>query len=95
MRNTKVMIKRIWKRTLKKFKKHQTTITVLSFIISIISILQPFIIGEQITLIQRIRVIELPTITEAHASPQQTIHISASISAIVEYPNGTVKQLAP
>jgi hypothetical protein len=87
------MIKKIWRSALRKFKKHQTTIAVISFIISIISLLQPFIIGEQTTLIQRIRVIELPTITEAHASPQATLHISASATAIVEYPNGTVKQL--
>jgi hypothetical protein len=89
------MIKKIWRSALKKFKKHQTTIAFLSFIISIISLLQPFIIREQTTLIQRIRVIELPTITEAHASPQTTLHMSASVTAIVEYPNGTLKQLTP
>jgi hypothetical protein len=94
MRNTKVMIKRVWKRTLKKFKNHKTSIDLLISIITILSLLQLFI-GEKIILIQRIHVIELPTITEAHASPQQTIHMSASVFATVEYPNGTVKQLAP
>lgn len=83
-------------RSVLKKNKRQIAVFILScFLSSVISsFIQP-LISERVVFIQRTRVIELPTITEVHAYPQVSLHISAYAFVTVEFPNGTIKQLTP
>ena len=86
---TNTTLSKIKKKILRSYKKHKDTISVIGFVISILSLVLPFLIEERIVLIQRIRVIELPIINEYIVTPQETTKITASVYAIVERTNGT------
>ena len=86
MTNTNTTLSKIKKKIHRSYKKHKDTIAV---IISILSLILPFLIEERIVLIQRIRVIELPVINEYTVTPQEITEITASAYVIVERANGT------
>mgnify|MGYP000020463887 CR=1 FL=1 len=86
---TNTTLSKIKKKILRSYKKHKDTIAVIGFVISILSLVLPFLIEERIVLIQRIRVVELPIINEYIATPQETTEITASAYVIVERANGT------
>ena len=83
---TNTTLSKIKKKILRSYKKHKDTI---ALIISILSLVLPFLIEERIVLIQRIQVIELPIVNEYIATPQETTEITASAYVIVERANGT------
>jgi len=86
---TNTTLSKIKKKILRSYKKHKDTIAVIGFVISILSLVLPFLIEERIVLIQRIQVIELPIVNEYIATPQETTETTASAYVIVERANGT------
>ena len=86
---TNTTLSKIKKKILGSCKKHKDTIAVIGFVISILSLVLPFLIEERIVLIQRIQVIELPIVNEYTVTPQETTEITTSAYVIVERANGT------
>lgn len=89
----------MWKRlnrSKKKFytkvRKHAETLLVLSFMIGVLSLLMPFMVGDKYVLYQRVHVINLTPMTEAYGSFSAAVKISAACTVTIQraLPNGTI-----
>jgi len=89
----------MWKklnRSKKKFyikvKKHTETLVILSFMIGLLSLLMPFMVGDEYVLYQRIHVINLTPITEAYGSFSAAVKFSVTCIVTIQraLPNGTI-----
>lgn len=90
-----VMLKNL-RRSKRKFylkvKKHTETLVILSFFIGVLSLVTPFMVGDEYVLFQRIHTINLTPITEASGSFSASVKFSATCIVTVQrmLPNGTV-----
>jgi len=75
-----------------KVKKHTETLVVLSFMIGVLSLLMPFMVGDKYILYQRVHVINLTPMTEAYGSFSAAVKVSATCTVTIQraLPNGTI-----
>lgn len=94
----------MWKklnRSKKKFyvkvKKHTETLVILGFIIGVLSLLMPFMVGDKYIMYQRVHVINLTPITEANGSFGVAMKFSITSTVTIQraLPNGTIITLTP
>jgi hypothetical protein len=91
----------IWSKMRKKtrqklsrsIKKHESFLIVLSLVLSVVLGVAPFLIEDRLVIIQRVRVINLPTITGYQASSIAEVKVTASVFVTITRANGSVEYI--
>jgi len=86
----------IWSKMRKKtrqklsssIKKYNGFLTVLGIVLSVLSLVLPFLIEDRTVIIQRVRVINLPTISEYQVSSNVGFKFTVSASITIARANG-------
>jgi len=74
-------------------KKHNGFLTVLGIVLSFLSLVLPFLIEDRIVIIQRVRVINLPTATEYQVSSNVGLKFTVSACITIARANGLVEYI--
>jgi hypothetical protein len=87
------MARKTQRKLFRFMRKHDEAITILNLILTILLGILPFLIEERLEVFQRIRHIELPTLTEYEINPSVELRfgISSSVFITIERANGTVE----
>jgi hypothetical protein len=84
-------LQKVKKRIFRSIRKHNESLVIISVALSLLGIL-PFLIGDRLVIIQRVRVVELPTITEYQTHPQIMLNFEIGSTVTITRANGMVER---